>query len=261
MRIVFEKYHGTGNDFIMLDIRNHAIQESPDIIAQMCDRHFGIGADGLIMLNNAAKSDFSMRYFNADGHESSMCGNGGRCITAFAKRLGMINNECIFDAIDGTHRAIILSQAGNVYEVSLQMADVEVSSWEEGGLFLDTGSPHFIQLREGIEKIDVDLEGRKLRNDPMFSPGGANVNFIEEKDGILHIRTYERGVEAETLSCGTGVTAAALAWAIRHQLEGPVKLQSPGGQLKVHFNKTDGHFSDIFLEGPATYVYSGEIEI
>lgn len=261
MRIVFEKYHGTGNDFIMIDIRNQAIPQSPDIIAQLCERRFGIGADGLIMLDTSAKNDFSMRYFNADGHESSMCGNGGRCITAFARRLGMIRKEAIFEAVDGMHRANILSQTGNLYEISLQMADVKASSWNEEGIFLDTGSPHFIQIREDIDNIDINHEGRKLRNSPMFSPGGTNVDFIEGSDDLLHVRTYERGVEAETLSCGTGVTAAAIGWAIKNGLDGPLKVKARGGMLEVSFNKNGKHFEHVYLQGPVAYVFSGNIDI
>lgn len=261
MKLVFSKYHGTGNDFIMVDIRNRAIPEDADIIAYLCHRRLGIGADGLILLDSSAEHDFSMRYFNSDGHESTMCGNGGRCITAFARQLGIIEMEASFEAIDGLHHAKILKEEKHLTDVRLHMKDVEATRWNEDEIFLNTGSPHLVKLCSNLEQLDVNAHGRRIRNEGRFSPGGVNVNFIEEKDGSLHIRTYERGVEEETLSCGTGVTAAALAWAIRKHILGPVHFITMGGDLTVHFNKKEDFFSEIFIEGPASYVYSGEIEI
>jgi len=261
MRISFEKYHGTGNDFIMVDIRNHAIPEDADRIARLCHRRYGVGADGLIMLGRSESYDFSMRYFNADGREGSMCGNGGRCITAFAHQLGFILNETAFEAIDGPHKASILSHSDNNYQVRLQMADVKISAWTGDEIFLDTGSPHLVKQCRNINDIDINKLGKQIRNEKRFSPEGTNVNFIEEKDGKLFIRTYERGVEAETLSCGTGVTASALAWALRKQIPGPVSLQTMGGTLLVHFSQLTDIFTDIYLEGPAIRSFSGDIEI
>jgi len=261
MNVLFEKYHGTGNDFILIDIRNHAIPDTADIIAYLCDRHFGIGADGLIMLGLADGYDFSMRYFNADGHEASLCGNGGRCITAFAHKLGIIEREAFFTAVDGTHRAVILSADSNQYMVSLEMHDVEASEWEDDSIFMDTGSPHLVNLCKNLSSRDVKAEGKRIRHDSRFSPHGTNVNFIEEIDEIINIRTYERGVEDETLSCGTGITAAAIGWAIKNNLNTPLKLKAIGGMLKVSFDRTDNHFTNIKLEGPAEYVFSGQIEI
>lgn len=261
MRITFEKYHGTGNDFVMIDIRNHAITEDPDMISQICHRRFGIGADGLILLGKSEDHDFSMRYFNSDGNESSMCGNGGRCITAFAKQLGIIQGETVFDAVDGPHRASILSESGDTFEVRLEMSDVTFSSWDKNDIFLDTGSPHLVRLCSNVKDLDVLSNGHRLRHDERFAPEGTNVNFIEGSGNGLSIRTYERGVEAETLSCGTGVTAAALAWAIRYEAMSPIPVNSMGGPLTVHFKRDKEHFTDIFLEGPAVHVFSGEMEI
>ncbi|MEE4257038.1 MAG: diaminopimelate epimerase [Bacteroidales bacterium] len=261
MRIVFDKYHGTGNDFIMVDIRNHAIPDEPDIIAYLCHRRFGVGADGLIFLDNSAAHDFSMRYFNSDGREASMCGNGGRCITAFARKLGIIEKETVFEAADGLHRAGIISSDNGTSRVRLKMIDVRGSEWSGDEIYLDTGSPHLVKYCQGVKELNVQEEGSTIRRQKRFGPEGTNVNFIEESSSGLYIRTYERGVEDETYSCGTGATAAALAWAIRNRSFSPVKLESPGGELLVHFKQQGTDFTNIYLEGPATYVFSGEIEI
>jgi diaminopimelate epimerase len=261
MKIKFEKYHGTGNDFIMIDIRNHAISGRPDKIAQLCNRQLGIGADGMIFLDNSIHQDFAMRYFNADGKEGSMCGNGGRCIAAFASKNGIINDKASFEAVDGVHQASIVSKEGRLYQVDLSMQEVRSGRWGKDDIHLDTGSPHLVCLRHNIEHMDVYSIGKKLRYDARFGEEGSNVNFIEEKDGILHIRTYERGVENETLSCGTGVTAAAIAWAIREEVAGPLSIKSRGGLLKVAYKKDGEIFTDVVLSGPAEFVFSGEIEI
>lgn len=262
MNISFEKYHGSGNDFIMIDARKQSFPDSPDIIADLCDRHFGIGADGLILLNEKGGFDFSMRYFNADGHEAGLCGNGGRCITAFAHKLGLFEKKTLFLASDGEHRAIIMSESGNETMVKLKMKPVAADGWDDNSIFLDTGSPHYLLNKKNIAGTDVAREGKRLRNDNRFAAfGGTNVDFIEEINGMLNIRTYERGVEAETLSCGTGVTAAALAWALKHTVESPVQVKSPGGVLRVYFEKTENYFDNIWLEGPASFVFRGEIEI
>jgi diaminopimelate epimerase len=260
MKLSFSKYHGTGNDFIMVDIRNRAIQLDADSIAHLCHRRYGIGADGLIFLDNSADYDFSMHYFNADGKESSMCGNGGRCISAFARRLGIIDSLAKFEAVDGIHQASILEVKQSECIIRLQMMDVRINSWNEDDIFLDTGSPHLVKVCKNIDMLDVETLGRRIRSEDRFLPGGTNVNFVEEKDGKLYIRTYERGVESETLSCGTGVTASALAWALKAHVGSPIKLSSKGGDLMVYFSKTETSFTDVYLEGPATYVFSGELE-
>lgn len=261
MKIAFEKYHGTGNDFIIIDIRNHAIPPTSDIIAHLCDRRYGIGADGLIMLDDSESQDFDMRYFNADGNESTLCGNGGRCITAFARNLGIIKTKASFSAADGIHNADILSVDGKECLVSLAMADVEATNWDGDSIFLDTGSPQLVNMCSGLSTLDVYNKGQKLRYDPLYGPSGTNVNFIEDLNGKLSIRTYERGVEDETLSCGTGVTAAAIGWAIKNDLPSPVQLHARGGILKVSFKREGKLFTNIRLEGPATFVFSGQIEL
>lgn len=261
MKIAFEKYHGTGNDFIIIDIRNHAIPPTSDIIAHLCDRRFGIGADGLIMLHVSEGHDFGMRYFNADGNESTLCGNGGRCITAFARNLGIVETKASFSAADGIHNAEILSVEGKVSQVSLGMADVETSVWDGDSIFLDTGSPQLVNICSGLHTFDVYNKGKELRHDPLYGPSGTNVNFIEDLNGKLSIRTYERGVEDETLSCGTGVTAAAIGWAIKNDIPSPVQLHARGGILNVSFKRVEKVFTDIRLEGPATFVFSGHIDI
>jgi diaminopimelate epimerase len=261
MLIAFEKYQGTGNDFVIIDIRNHAIPTTPDIISRLCDRHWGIGADGLILLDKSADHDFSMRYFNADGKESSMCGNGGRCITAFAHKHGIIAKHAFFTAVDGEHRAEILSHHNNHYHIQLQMQDVDIENWKDDEIFLQTGSPHLVKICTGLADKNVFNDGKRLRYDSRYGEGGTNVNFIEDIDGLLNIRTYERGVEDETLSCGTGVTAAAIAWAIRQGLDDQIELQTKGGLLKVSFIKETEKFSHVLLTGAAEFVFSGEIEI
>lgn len=261
MRKSFEKYHGTGNDFIIFDIRNRAIPEDADMISRICDRRFGIGADGVILLDESANFDFCMRYFNADGRESTMCGNGGRCVTAFAHQLGIISEKTIFEASDGRHTASIISAKGNEFEVKLQLSDVDANLWDGDRIFLDTGSPHLVKAVEGLRHMDAVAEGRAIRHEAQFAPGGTNVSFIEEVDGILNIRTFERGVEDETLSCGTGATAAALARALQKDTKSPVKVLNRGGLLQVFFMKEEGKFTDVHLQGPVVHVFSGKIEL
>ncbi len=263
MTFAFEKFHGAGNDFIITDIRNHAITDRTDIIAGLCDRHMGIGADGMIMLGNSEAHDFEMRYFNADGREASMCGNGGRCIIAFAHRLGIIGRDARFMAADGEHTGSIITETGNKYIVRLGMQDVCIPDKPEGDrLFLDTGSPQLVIKTQNLDTLDVFHEGRKLRYDNSFGSGGTNVTFLEESQGNLNIRTYERGVEDETLSCGTGATAAALAWAAwQGNAEGPISVNTRGGLLVIGFRKEGRRFNGVSLEGPAAYVFSGEIKI
>lgn len=258
MDIHFYKYHGTGNDFILIDDREAQFPASKELIASMCDRHFGIGGDGLILLGNSSGFDFGMTYFNSDGNESSMCGNGGRCMIAFADFLSLIAEKAYFLAADGAHQGVITGKEGNSCQVRLQMRDVVEVRHAGGDYFIDTGSPHFVRFAVGIDDHDILGTGRQIRYSEEFSPGGANVDLVElEKDG-LYVRTYERGVEDETLSCGTGVTAAALAYAEHHGMQsGSVKVRTRGGRLHVSWKKTGHGFGDIWLEGPATRVFSG----
>lgn len=259
MKQEFFKYQGTGNDFILIDDRplNFPIKDV-SLIARLCDRRFGIGADGLIVVQNAASSDFKMVYFNADGNESTLCGNGARCTIAFAKFLGCIESETTFEAIDGLHNAVI---GGS--HVSLQMHDVtEIGNFEKHS-FLDTGSPHHIELVEDLRNFDVFNNGKKIREGAPYGKAGANVNFVEQlSDDQFSIRTYERGVEDETLSCGTGATAVALAMHKIGKTDATkIKINVVGGELEIQFKATDQGYSDVFLSGPAEQVFSGTFEL
>jgi len=256
----FHKYHGAGNDFVLLDNRagdlgDHFDQET---IAQWCHRHFGVGADGLMLLNSHPEYDFEMIYYNSDGAPSSMCGNGGRCIVRFARDLGIFKEECRFLAVDGPHRAKLLDNGW----VSLEMQDVtDVNSPEEDVFVLDTGSPHYVTFREDISNIDVFQEGRSLRNSSPYAEEGINVNFVSETEDGLRIATYERGVEDETLACGTGVTAAAIAAYKRAGAEDGdfhIPVEAKGGDLAVRGQLSGKHFTEVWLEGPAVRVFSGK---
>lgn len=258
MKYTFYKYQGTGNDFVMIDNRDeHFDKTNTKLVAQFCDRRFGIGADGLILLENDADVDFKMVYYNADGNESSMCGNGGRCLVAFAQQLGVIANQATFMAIDGLHHATIENGI-----VELQMQDVTEVKINKDHVFLDTGSPHYVQFKEGLASLEVKEEGAKIRYNDVFKENGTNVNFVQkDSDSQFSVRTYERGVEDETLSCGTGVTAVALAMHYIGETEkNNVALQTQGGLLNVKFVKTKGAYKDVWLIGPATFVFKGEIE-
>lgn len=254
--ISFHKYQGTGNDFVMIDNRLGAFDKSNlELVSRLCDRRFGIGADGVILIENSDQADFEMVYFNPDGSQS-LCGNGSRCAVMFAKFLGIIEDSTEFIAIDGEHEARI--EGDLVY---LKMHDV--ASVEKIGkdYLIDTGSPHYIKYVENTDTIDPVLEGRAIRYSDRFSNKGVNVNFLQKvENDALKIRTYERGVENETLSCGTGCTAAALSLAIDSDINS-VNLQAMGGELRVDFNKVNSGFSNIYLIGPAEAVFQGEIEV
>jgi len=225
-------------------------------IAFLCDRRFGIGADGLILLENHDTADFKMVYYNADGNESSMCGNGGRCITAFANYLGIIKKSAIFEAIDGMHEATITNAT-----VSLKMQDVSTIENHKTHVFLNTGSPHHVQLEDHLDRLDVKSKGSKIRYGSPYYLAGSNVNFVcKNSNDNFSVRTYERGVEDETLSCGTGVTAVALAMNYIGETEkNIITLQTQGGHLKVSFEKIENGYRNIWLIGAATQVYKGEI--
>jgi len=258
MTLTFYKYQGTGNDFIILDNRSGQFpKNNHNLVAKLCDRKFGIGADGLMLLETETNFDFKMVYFNSDGAQSTMCGNGGRCLAAFAKSIGVIGNEGLFNAVDGSHKVLIKED-----QVILGMKKVNEVQNKEKYFFLDTGSPHHVQFVSDTEKVNVNDQGAKLRYG-MYGAQGANINFVSlDSTGLHSIRTYERGVEGETLSCGTGVTAAAIA--IHQQNEAytsPISLHTKGGLLKVHFTKVGQGYSKIFLEGPAEFVFKGEISI
>jgi diaminopimelate epimerase len=260
VKIRFYKYQGTGNDFIIIDNRLICWEPKEQQVRWLCDRHRGIGADGLMLLSEMKGYDFAMTYFNSDGLESTMCGNGGRCMGAFAKSLGLAGEATRFRAIDGIHVAEMPGTSSNIYR--LKMNDTRIERNFDDGIFLDTGSPHFVKFVDDAENTDVFKSGRELRNDARFAPGGTNVDFVEIQDDTLFVRTYERGVENETLSCGTGVTAAAIVTASRDKAnQGFYEIKTRGGNLKVSFRQSGEMFSEIWLEGPVEKVFEGVIDI
>lgn len=264
----FWKYQGAGNDFIMLDQRDvqGLTRADTGLIELLCNRRFGIGADGLILLQHASGYDFEMIYFNADGWESSMCGNGGRCIAAFARHLGLVQDTCRFLAIDGTHEALITATENPRQEtwIELRMNDVSTIESEGDTYVLNTGSPHYVRFDTQIDQKDMVSEGRAVRYSERFQQAGINVNLVEQFADAYHIRTYERGVEDETLACGTGVTAAAIASFLhKKQAAGDVEVPvlAKGGRMSVRFHADEnGNFSDIWLCGPAQQVFEGNWE-
>jgi diaminopimelate epimerase len=258
MITVFNKYQGTGNDFVIIDNRNGAFDpKNYALINKLCDRRFGIGADGLILISDNHQHDFEMKYFNSDGHEGSMCGNGGRCSSAFAIKSGIAGKELSFQAIDGVHKARL---DNNI--IRLSMNDVQKPQKVSGNYFINTGSPHYIIFKKNIDQIDVNSEGKKIRWSEDFLPGGTNVNFVEINGNGIYVRTFERGVEEETLSCGTGVTASAIASVLSGHFDtNSVRVKTKGGDLEVSFKVTGDIISDIWLSGPATFVYEGMIEV
>jgi diaminopimelate epimerase len=260
MLLTFYKYQGTGNDFIMVDNRlNSFPKENTQLIEQLCDRRFGIGADGLILLENHTTYDFKMVYFNSDGNESSMCGNGGRCLVAFAKQLEIIEATAEFEAVDGYHYAKIIGDE----LISLQMKDVDRIAVHQDYSFLNTGSPHHVQLVSDLKNLDVKTEGAKIRYSDLYGKAGSNINFVHQlENDIFAVRTYERGVEDETLSCGTGATAVAIAMHhVGKTKSNSIDLQVEGGKLSVQFKENNGVYSDVFLVGPATFVFEGTIDL
>lgn len=258
MTIGFNKYQGAGNDFIIIDNRDKIFNpENSGLINRLCDRRFGIGADGLILINSNKDFEFEMVYFNSDGFEGSMCGNGGRCAADFAIRSKIAGKKMTFKAIDGIHEA---------YEeeglIRLRMNDVKEPGLVNNNYFLNTGSPHYVIFSDQLSNLDVYGEGKKIRWSEPFQPGGTNVNFAEVENNGIYVRTFERGVEDETLSCGTGVTASAIASVLTgHFDRGPVNVRTRGGDLRVEFEVTGDKITNIWLKGPATFVFEGKIEI
>lgn len=263
MQVPFYKYQGTGNDFILIDNRTEQVSGlSSQVIAQCCNRRLGIGGDGLMLLQTKEGFDFEMIYYNADGKLGSMCGNGGRCIVAFAHFLGILKTDkAYFLAVDGPHVALVKKAE----EIELQMTDVPLLNYNPKAIFLNTGSPHFIEFVEQLEDFDVYNKGRAIRYNDTYKKEGTNVNFVEILGkNSLHVATYERGVEDETLSCGTGVTAAAIAY---HQQElsgvkkASIQIQTKGGKLVVNFDNNNNYYSNIWLCGPAKQVFGGNITL
>lgn len=257
----FVKYQATGNDFILIDNRSGEIQLSKNQIIKLCDRKFGIGADGVILIEKSDSTDFTVNYYNSDGSQS-LCGNGSRAAVQFASSLKLVNGKTTFEAYDGVHQAELLNSG----IVRLKMRDVTGMKNIGHDLFIHTGSPHYIRFEKTLRDSPIFEEGRKIRYSEAFKPGGTNVNFVEIlPDNNLFVRTYERGVENETLSCGTGVTAAALA-ATTRGFSSPIKIKTLGGELSVEFKtshsgESSTSFTDIYLIGPAKRVFDGTLEL
>lgn len=259
MDIFFYKYQGAGNDFILLDAWSNGFVPDRHLVGRMCDRHFGIGADGLMVIRKHPDADFEMLYFNSDGLPGTMCGNGGRCILQFAMELGYAKETPTFMAVDGLHEG----RRNEDGSISLKMKDVNGISKVDGYMVIDTGSPHCLVGVDDLGSMNITQEGRRIRNSETFAEDGINVNFISSLNGNLHVRTYERGVEEETLSCGTGVTAAAIWDGFLHQTDGrhSTIVFTKGGQLRVDFEKQNDRFINIWLTGPAAKVFTGTFQV
>ena len=260
MNIQFYKYQGTGNDFIILDNRkNQYPLLASHHVRTLCDRRFGIGADGLMLLQEQPGYDFEMVYYNADGNRGSMCGNGGRCMVKFAYSMGIEKAMYRFLAVDGSHEAEI----DNDGLVSLKMKDIDQVKEYHGDFILDTGSPHYVKLVNDVREIDVVRKGKEIRNSNNFVREGINVNFVATiNDDEIYVRTYERGVEDETLSCGTGVTAAAVICYHNENGFNDVTVHTPGGKLSVEYDRRDDdHYDNIWLTGPAEKVFEGMLTV
>ncbi|MCH2199719.1 MAG: diaminopimelate epimerase [Flavobacteriales bacterium] len=254
MQVTFTKYHGTGNDFIMIDNRSGAIQLKENVVQRLCDRHFGVGADGIILIETHSSLDFYMNYYNSDGSQS-FCGNGSRCAVHFAKELGIDADLVSFEAIDGEHEA-----RWEDGQVVIKMGDALPPDQLDNHYFIHTGSPHVVKFVPNVAATDVFTEGAQIRNSEDYLDEGTNVNFVERRDDTLLVRTYERGVEDETLSCGTGVTGAAMVDAY---LNGGSErfIQTPGGSLHVRFQMQSDGFFKVELKGPATPVFQGILDL
>jgi len=257
--IQFFKYQGAGNDFILIDNRNASFDsKNHHLIQNLCDRRFGIGADGLMLLQDINNYDFQMLYYNADGKEGTMCGNGGRCIVAFARDLDIIKKDTVFLAVDGQHDASI---EDNI--VNLGMIDVQEFNMDGNAFVLNTGSPHYVEFVKNLAKKDVYKDGYSIRNNETYAEKGINVNFVEEEGEGYFVRTFERGVEDETYACGTGAVASAMSVALRSEKDGDfrIPIRVIGGQLIISFHKKGHHFSNVYLSGPAIQVFDGKINI
>ena len=258
MRINFEKYHGTGNDFILIDDRELTFPEDDlNLIKHLCNLKFGIGSDGLMLIRNSEEADFEMIFFNPDGSKS-LCGNGSRCAVQFAHKMKICKDTGTFITTDGAHHFRVI----DTDNVAVEMRDVHHPEKHGGNWFMNTGSPHLIIQVDDVDKVDVLTIGRKHRYDAVYIPiNGTNVNFVSEtnKSGVFKVRTYERGVEGETLSCGTGVTAVALTMNLENKADSKAEIETRGGNLLVEFQRKGAHFTNIWLTGPAKYVFSGQI--
>ncbi|PCJ88438.1 MAG: diaminopimelate epimerase [Flavobacteriales bacterium] len=255
MTIQFYKYQGTGNDFIIIDNRDLFFPKKKELITRICNRKFGIGSDGLILLENHPELDFEMVFYNPDASQS-FCGNGSRCVIAYAKELGLIENTANFFAIDGNHSAEIIGE-----NVRIKMNDVSQIEENPNHYFLNTGSPHYVTFVDDVHSVNVVEEARKIRYNERFKVEGTNVNFVQQQNGYVEARTYERGVENETLSCGTGMTAVALCAATEGLTGDFCEVKTQGGSTIVYFNKMGRDFTNIWLEGPTALVFKGEFNV
>jgi len=255
--IPFQKFHGAGNDFIVLN--KGVIEPRQELIAWLCDRHFGIGADGLIILEASDKSDFKLKYYNSDGHEGSLCGNGSRVAVAFKYMADRSKKYWQFEAIDGLHEGTILMEHQHQFDIKISMQDVKTFTQEERYLLADTGSPHYVTEVDNLAALDVTRHGAEIRHNKSISTQGVNVNFMQFTDNNhFEIRTFERGVETETRSCGTGVTAAAIAAALKTGKE-HFLIKTKCGELQVNLKKIANGYGQIFLRGPVQFVFEGSI--
>ena len=263
MQLEFYKYQGAGNDFVIVnDLKGQFKRDDNELVRFLCDRRFGIGGDGLMLLRSSKDYDFEMVYYNSDGYEGSMCGNGGRCIVAFAYHQGIVDKECSFIATDGAHAASVIDKDGEEW-VSLKMIDVTEISTEGQGVFLDTGSPHYVEFVKNLKEFPVVERGREIRNSGRFIENGTNVNFAEVlSNGDVKVRTYERGVEDETLACGTGVTAVTIAADYMNMINNNrINIRAVGGDLCVLYTENDQVYSDVWLQGPAKFVFKGCVDV
>ncbi len=262
MKIEFEKYQGAGNDFIIVDNRSACFPISSGLIKRLCDRHFGVGADGLILAEKSCNQDLRMNYYNADGMKATFCGNGGRCLAAWAFDHKIIRNHLRLEADDGIHEAWIEVSDNASFHVILTLNNVVGFTQHNDGYFLNTGTPHFVQPVHELHSLNVYEQGKRLRNDERFLPDGTNVNFLELNQDGLGMRTFEKGVECETLSCGTGAAACAIvAMIIRQESAKWLEINTPGGILTVFAHKLGNSFVNIKLKGLAVKVFTGIIEI
>ena len=252
----FSKYHGAGNDFVMINTIAAPVELSDDEVKDICDRRTGVGADGLIMILPSEKYDFRMKYYNCDGHESTFCGNGGRCIAAFAVKEGLVSQNVEYEAIDGVHKASVTKKSDNEYIVSVTMRNIDDYDLNDERLLINTGSPHYVTRVKDLKHYDVRQRGAEIRNDKNISKDGVNVDFMEVIDNQYYIRTFERGVEDETLACGTGVTASAIAAALWYGGE-DINIRTTLATLNVKFEKDKNSIKNIVLTGPATHVFDG----
>ena len=257
MLLKFTKYQGTGNDFVIIDLNNDIFEFSENQIKKICDRKYGIGADGLILISNHDIDSFEMKFFNPDG-SSSFCGNGSRCAVLYCFHQGIIQSNCSFITNDGIHQGQVLKNEN--IKISIK-SPLLVDKLSNGDFEVNTGSPHYVQIAKSLDKIDFNKHCKLIRNNDKYFQNGINVNLVKVEDNLLDMRTYERGVEDETLSCGSGVTATALAIAYENKIEDSIFVKTRGGKLKVDFERLENRFEKVFLTGPAKFVFSGDYDL